>query len=452
MCLELAVCHLDLNWKCGFMGKFDIKQVGEPTIKSPLGKHELLNVMGDYAFVSDRERILKNVSIACPLCIDGEPESFEKAGARKTIYFPPANTRAGIVTCGGICPGLNDVIRALVLTLHYFYKIDDVLGIRYGYAGLSKEPPAPPIKLTPEAVAQIHDLGGTMLGSSRGAPPVADIVDTLEQLDVNILFCVGGDGTLRGAHAIYEEIERRGLKSAVVGVPKTIDNDIAYVYRSFGFQTAVAEAKKVIACAHVEAKCAHNGIGLVKLMGRDAGYIAAAATKASGDVNFCLVPEAKFPLEGENGLLECLYKRLLDRGHAVIAVAEGAGTHLIGESGERDASGNLLHNDIGVFLKDKIKSALTAKGMKASIKYIDPSYTIRSVPANADDSIFCADLARAAVNAAMAGKTDMLVGYWHGEFTHVPLQAVAGEKKKIEIQQAIWKSVLATTGQPPEWV
>ena len=434
------------------MGKFDIKQVGKPTIKSSLAKHELLDVMGDYAFVSDRERILKNVSIACPSCVGDEPESFEKAGAREMIYFPPANTKVGIVTCGGICPGLNDVIRALVLSLHYFYHVDDIAGFRYGYSGLSKNPPEQPVHLTPEVVARIHDLGGTMLGSSRGAPPKEEMVDTLERLGIDILFCVGGDGTLRGAHDIHKEIERRGLKTAVVGVPKTIDNDIAYVYRSFGFRTAVAEAKKVIGCAHVEAKCAINGVGLVKLMGRDAGYIAAAATKASGDVNFCLVPEAKFPLEGENGLMECLHQRLLNRGHAVIAVAEGAGTHLIGESGECDASGNPIHNDIGVFLKNKIKAALTEKGMKASVKYIDPSYTIRSVPANADDSTFCADLARAAVNAAMAGKTDMLVGYWHGEFTHVPLQAVAGRKKKIELHQAIWKSVLATTGQPSEWV
>jgi 6-phosphofructokinase 1 len=432
------------------MGRFDIKTLGEPRIASPLVKHKLLAALGEFAFIRDSQRVLKNVSVS--VLDEKAPESFEKAGARERIYFQPGKTKVAIVTCGGICPGLNDVIRALVLNLHYFYGVSDIKGVRYGYAGLGEDPPAPPIDLSPKLVSQIHDLGGTMLGSSRGAPTPSEIVDTLEKMDIDILFCIGGDGTLRGAHDIYEEVESRKLSIAVLGIPKTIDNDIAYVYRCFGFQTAVAEAKKTLSCAHVEAKCAPNGIGLVKLMGRDAGYIAAAATKASGDVNFCLVPEAKFPLEGENGLISVLHKRLLDRGHALIAVAEGAGTDIVGEGSLKDASGNLLHNDIGIFLKEKIKSGLSEKGMKPSIKYIDPSYIIRSVPANADDSIFCADLARAAVNAAMAGKTDMLVGYWHGEFTHVPLKAIRHEKKCIEIGQLIWKSVLATTGQPPEWI
>ena len=431
------------------MGRFDIKTLGEASIDSPLARHRHLSALGEFAFIHDSQRVLKNVSVS--VLDETEPESFEKAGARKKIYFNPDDAKVAIVTCGGICPGLNDVIRAVVLSLHYFYGATHIRGIRYGYAGLSKNPPAPPIELTPEKVSRIHDLGGTMLGSSRGAPTTSEIVDTLVDMGINILFCIGGDGTLRGAHDIYKETEARNLKISVVGIPKTIDNDIAFVYRSFGFQTAVAEAKKALSCAHVEAKCAPNGIGLVKLMGRDAGYIAAAATKASGDVNFCLVPEAKFPLEGENGLINVLHKRLLNRGHALIAVAEGAGTHLIGEGTIKDASGNVIHNDIGLFLKEKIKTGLAEKGMKPSIKYIDPSYIIRSVPANADDSIFCADLARAAVNAAMAGKTDMLVGLWHGEFTHVPLKAIRHETKRIQIGQLIWKSVLATTGQPPEW-
>jgi 6-phosphofructokinase 1 len=257
---------------------------------------------------------------------------------------------------------------------------------------------------------------------------------------------------LRGAHEIAEEIVARGIETAVVGIPKTIDNDVVYVFRSFGFQPAVEKAKESLGCAHVEAKSALNGIGLVKLMGRDAGFIAAEATKASGDVNFCLVPEAEFPLDGENGLIAALERRIRERGHALIAVAEGAGTHLLGESDERDASGNLLHKDIGLFLKNEIKKRLTDLGLKPAVKYIDPSYIIRSVPANGYDSIFCADLGRAAVHAAMSGRTDMLVGYWHGEFTNVPLTAIHGKKKKINVNGEMWKKVLATTGQPPEWI
>jgi 6-phosphofructokinase 1 len=432
------------------MNKYAIKKLGEATIPSPLIKHKKIKAFEGAIFSDDTEIILKNVTLKNES--EMKFEGFEEAGPREKIYFNPSETKAAIITCGGICPGINDVIRGIVLDLHYAYGVEDIIGIRFGYSGLAENPSTPPIKLTPEVVSYIHDLGGTMLGSSRGCPTESEIVDSLQRLGVNILFCIGGDGTLRGAHDIHKEVEKRDAKISVVGVPKTIDNDVGLVYRSFGFQSAVAEAKKALQCAHVEATCAENGVGLVKLMGRDAGYIASSATMASGDVNYCLIPEAKFPLHGENGLIEVLKKRLDKRGHAVIAVAEGAGTDLIGSSDKYDASGNLLHKDIGLFLKDELKKAFDEAGKKISIKYIDPSYTIRSVPANSDDSIFCADLAKAAVHAAMAGKTDMLVGYWHGEFTHVPLDAAENEKKRIQLTQGLWRGVLSMTGQPPEWV
>ncbi len=430
------------------MEKFTIKSLGENKIDSPL-VHRTHKMFAGDGFTNDNERILKNNAYADPS--DIKFEGFEKTGAREKIYFNPATTTAAIVTCGGICPGINDVIRGIVMDLHYWYEVNNIIGIRFGYSGLAKDPSTPPIKLTPEMVTDIHDLGGTILGSSRGCPPEPEIVDSLERMGVDILFCIGGDGTLRGAHDISDEIAKRGAKISVIGIPKTIDNDVGLVYRSFGFQTAVAEAKRVINCAHVEAKCAENGVGLVKLMGRDAGFIAASATMASGDVNYCLIPEVTFPLYGEDGLIEHLKKRLDKRGHAVIAVAEGAGTELIGESGERDASGNLLHKDIGVFLKAEVKKAFEESGRKISIKYIDPSYIIRSVPASSDDSIFCANLARAGVHAAMAGKTDMLVGYWHGDFTHIPLEATEERKKRIVPNQGLWRGVLTMTGQPVNW-
>ena len=432
------------------MDEFKVKKLGEPQIINPLLTRCEAAGWTESVFAGENERVLKKVTFN-----DADPiptESFEKAGGRSKIFFNPPDTTVAIATCGGICPGLNDVIRALVMDLHYLYGVNDIFGARYGYAGLAENPPEPFMRLTPELVSNIHDLGGTILGSSRGCPEVEEMVDTLERKNVNILFCIGGDGTLRGAHDIDAEIEKRGLKIAIVGIPKTIDNDVTYVFRSFGFQTAVEKAKESLGCAHVEAKSALHGIGLVKLMGRDAGFISAEATKASGDVNFCLVPEAAFPLDGENGLIAALETRLKTRGHALIAVAEGAGTHLLGESGEKDASGNSLHKDIGVFLKSEIKKRLGELGLKPSIKYIDPSYIIRSVPANGYDSIFCADLARAATNAAMSGRTDMLVGYWHGEFTNVPLTAVHGKKKKINVNGEMWRKVLATTGQPPEWL
>jgi 6-phosphofructokinase 1 len=432
------------------MEDLQIKHLGEQKIASPVFKHAHAEAL-KASLKNENTHILKDISLT-PDDPVSEISSFEKATMSSKVFFEPSKTRVAIVTCGGICPGLNDVIRSLVMSLHFWYNVKNIIGIRFGYAGLAKSPFAPPIPLTPEVVSNIHDLGGTMLGSSRGCPTEQEIVDTLVNLNVDILFCLGGDGTLRGAHDIHKEISKRGLSISIVGIPKTIDNDVSYVYRSFGFQTAVEEAKKVLSCAHVEAKCAYNGIGLVKLMGRDAGYIAAAATKASGDVNFCLIPEAKFPLYGEGGFLDVLQQRILDRKHAVIAVAEGAGTDLIGESSDLDASGNKLHNDIGPFLKAEIKKAFKEWGIKTSVKYIDPSYIIRSVKANSDDSIFCADLARAAVNAAMAGKTDMLVGCWHGEFTYVPLKAIRNKKKRISTGSDLWHSVITTTGQPSEWM
>jgi 6-phosphofructokinase 1 len=274
------------------------------------------------------------------------------------------------------------------------------------------------------------------------------MVNTLEKLGINILFCIGGDGTLHGAHIIWQEVEKRGLPISVVGVPKTIDNDIGYVAKTFGFDTAVSEARQVLQCAHIEAKGAQNGIGLVKVMGRDSGFIAVHATLANLDVNFTLIPEVPFDLHGKGGFLDTLEQRLRKRHHAVIIVAEGAGQEFFTENAGKDASGNILHKDIGVYLKDEITDYFRSKNLPITLKYIDPSYMIRSVPANASDSIFCSHLGRYAVHAAMAGKTDMIVGLWHDKFTHVPISVTISSRKKISPERSLWLSVLESTGQP----
>ena len=374
---------------------------------------------------------------------------FEKAGPRQRLYFDPACTRAAIVTCGGLCPGLNDVIRSVFLELRMNYGVSDIFGIRYGYQGLNPQVGLPPVKLTLEMVEDIHREAGTILGSSRGHQDPKVIVDFLAEQKINMLFCVGGDGTQRGSHAIYEEVHRRGLDIAIIGIPKTIDNDIPYCETSFGTVTAVAEALKVLECAHAESKGAPYGIGLVKLMGREAGFITASATVASQDVNFALVPELPFKLEGEKGLLPVLRRRMLDRHHAVIAVAEGAGQDLFDRrTVERDASGNIKFQDIGPFLKQRILEYFDEHGPKVNVKYIDPSYTIRSVPANCEDSMLCDQFARNAVHAAMAGKTDVLIGIVHSQFIHVPIQMVVSEKKRMSLEGRLWAAVLSTTGQP----
>jgi len=405
-----------------------------------------------YKFVNDSERILYDVSVEYfNKCREtGEtPVSFEKAGPKENIFFEPAKTKVGIVTCGGLCPGVNNVIRSLVNQLYYRYGISRILGIKYGFEGFISKYNHPVIELTAPMVSNIHLSGGTYLGTSRGNQDVEKMVDTLEILNVNILFCIGGDGTLRGAHAISEEVRKRKLRIAVAGIPKTIDNDIDLIQKSFGFETAFSIANDIIRNAHNEASGANNGVALVKLMGRDSGFIAASAALAIQEVNFVLIPEISFDLYGPRGFLKILRKRLEERHHAVVVVAEGAGQDLFeSKDMERDASGNVKHKDIGIYLKEKIKEEFNSKGFPYSIKYIDPSYIIRSAPANANDSKFSNLLAQNAVHAAVAGKTDFVVGYWNNEFTLIPIPMAVAKRKKIDIEGELWWNVLEATGQP----
>ena len=415
----------------------DISVLGEARYPSPLS-----------CYVSDKARVPFSVIIDPDVPAPADDISFEVAGPREKLFFNPAKTRAGIVTCGGLCPGMNNVIRSLVLQLHHGYGVREVLGFTNGYQGLDPWRGSDPIPLTPEFVEDIHKEGGTVLNTSRGPVDISIAVDNLIRRKIDLLFVVGGDGTQRGGAELFREARSRGHALAVVGIPKTIDNDVAFVTRTFGYVTAVDEAAKAIACAHTEAHSVRNGISLVKIMGRHAGFIAAGATVASQDVNFTLVPEVPFILEGENGFLEALKKRIMKRAHAVILVAEGAGQHLMGNSEEvRDASGNVRLKDIGVFLRDQIESYFKAEKLPFVLRYFDPSYMIRSVAACAEDAILCDFYARHAVHAAMAGKTGLVIGQHHGIFTHVPIDLLAGQKKQLNLNSPAWQGVLASTGQ-----
>ena len=426
--------------------ELEVSTLGPCAETSPLvGRREL--------FATDsRVLVAADTGDLEPFLGKGPLPAFEAAGPRTKIYFQPEKLSCGIVTCGGLCPGLNDVIRSVVLTLHHAYGVRRVLGFRYGYRGMTAARHAEPMLLEPTTVENVHQQGGTLLGSSRGPGSVEEMVDQLMKWRVGILFAVGGDGTLSGASAIANEITRRGLPIAVIGIPKTIDNDLVWTERTFGFATAVEEARCVLAAAHCEARAAWNGVGLVKLMGRHSGFIAAEATLANGDVNFCLVPEVPFTLDGEGGLLDILGQRLEDRHHAMIAVAEGSGQDLIDGVETRDASGNIKLRDVGVFLRQRIREHFAARDLPVDVKYIDPSYIIRSQPANALDSSFCLMLGQHAVHAGMAGRTDMMVGFWNHRFIHVPLSLVADRHKQLEPHGEIWQRVLGTTGQPPSMV
>lgn len=378
--------------------------------------------------------------------------AFELAGPRHRLFFDPALLKCAIVTCGGLCPGLNNVVRGLVLELNHGYGVRHIVGFRYGYEGMIPRYGHQPMMLTPESVAEIHHEGGTVLGTSRGNQDPKEMADTLVALGIGVLFVVGGDGTCRGAMTLVAELKQRGLAIGVIGIPKTIDNDIHFIDRSFGFETAFSAAVDVIKSAHVEAKGAKNGVGLVKCMGRHSGFIACHAALASTDVDFVLIPEVPVALEGETGLLRLLERRLTRDSHAVIVVAEGAGQELCEQSPEgapsRDASGNSKLSDVGVVLRDRIVRHCQARGLEITLKYLDPSYHIRSVPASPADSVYCWNMARNAVHAALAGNTEMLIGRWHGRFVHVPMPLATRFRKQVDTAGDLWTSVIESTGQP----
>ncbi len=430
--------------ECFVPSNTEIPVVGEAKIKNPIKFGQ---------FVDEDDAILVNISRRSVEKVGKTKKSphhiyFESAGPRNKVYYDTSKTKCAVVTCGGLCPGLNDVIRAVVMTAYHEYKVPSVLGIQYGLAGFIPEHGYDVIELTPDYVSRIHEFGGTVLGSSRGPQDPEAIVDALERMNVSILFMIGGDGTMRAASKVVTEITKRHLTISVVGLPKTIDNDINFASPSFGFDTAVETAASAIKGAHVEATGAPWGIGLVKVMGRDAGYIAAQSALSCQEVNFVLIPESPFDIDGENGFLAALDKRMKDSGNAVIVVAEGAGQELLEKANVTDASGNVALSDIAGVLKRDILAHFKNKGIEATLKYIDPSYIIRSVPANANDRIYCSFLGINAVHAGMCGRTGLVISRWNGRYVHIPMEAVTKGKKRISTDSNYWRAVLESTGQP----
>jgi 6-phosphofructokinase 1 len=417
--------------------------LGEATFDTPL-KNKLVRFYNGEAIACDDRTSdlasLENIE---------DIQYFELAGPREKLFFNPKDVTVGIVTCGGLCPGLNDVIRALTFCSLEGYGVKRVLGFKYGYEGLVAKYYHYPIELTTDNTDEIHEKGGTILKSSRGAQDIDEIINTLIHYGVNILFTIGGDGTQRGARDIVEGVKARNLPISVVGIPKTIDNDVDLIQRSFGFETAVEATWDIITNAHSEAKAYRNGVGLVKLMGRESGWIAASAALANSAVNFCLVPEVPFDLHGPNGFLSILKARLKRKEHAVVVLAEGAGQYLFDSKGKTDKSGNKKLEDIGLLMKDEINEYFKQEAMEVNVKYFDPSYNIRSRRANANDSMYCLRLANNAVHAAMAGKTNMIVGLHHDRLVHLPISMI-GARKTIDPQSWFWQTVLQATHQPAD--
>ncbi len=425
-----------------------IDTLGPASIESPLAG-VLSARQSSVHYVDETDRVLVDDTIAVAAARRlpvTELPSFEPGGPRSRLYFDGPSTRVGIVTCGGLCPGLNNVIRGLVLELTEHYGVTDIIGFRNGYRGIVG--PEEPMVLNPQAVERIHTLGGTILGTSRGGQDPAAMVDALQERGISVLFVIGGDGSLRGAQTIADEAGRRGLNLAVVGVPKTIDNDIPWIDHSFGFQTAFGRAAESIRAANTEVMSTPNGVGLVKLMGRHSGFIACYAALANHDADFVLIPEVAFKLEGESGFLRQLRRRVEERGHAVIVVAEGAGQDLLQRDGSTDASGNVRLADIGTLLRDRITNHFARADVELTLRYVDPGYAIRSVPANSYDGVYCIRLAQAAVHAAMSGRTRLVVGRWHGRFVHLPISLATAGRNQVDPHGDLWMSVLEATGQP----
>lgn len=425
--------------------------LGRCLLPSPVADH--LGA-GSMHFVGAADKVMLEDALSAQRGVNENPAArpaFELAGPRNKIFFDPRTVRCGIVTCGGLAPGLNNVVRGIVLELWAGYGVRQIFGFRFGYEGLIARHGHLPMTLTPESVAHIHHEGGTVLGTSRGSQEAAELVDNLEANGIGLLFVIGGDGTMNGAIHMCAEIARRGLRIGVIGIPKTIDNDIPFIDRSFGFVSAYSAAVDVIRSARVEAMAARNGIGLVKLMGRHSGFLACQAALASTEADLVLIPEVPTALHGDAGVFAFVERVLAHKGNAVIVVAEGAAQEQIADPlpGEtHDKSGNTRLKDVGVFLRDRLVANLRERGRDPTVKYIDPSYAIRSIPACPSDSIYCWNMARNAVHAGMAGNTAMLIGRWHGRFVHVPMALATRQRCHVDPDGDLWMSVIEATGQP----
>ncbi|KAH0777636.1 hypothetical protein KY290_009047 [Solanum tuberosum] len=409
-----------------------------------------------HGYINNNDRVLlKTINYSSPTsagaeCIDPDCTWVEqwvhRAGPREKTYFKPEEVKAAIITCGGLCPGLNDVIRQIVITLE-IYGVKQIVGIPFGYRGFSSDDLAE-MPLSRKVVQNVHLSGGSLLGVSRGGPKVSDIVDSIQERGINMLFVIGGNGTHAGANAIHDECRRRRMQVAVVGVPKTIDNDIMLMDKTFGFDTAVEEAQRAINSAYIEAHSAYHGIGIVKLMGRSSGFIAMHASLASGQIDICLIPEVPFNLHGPHGVLQHLKYLLEAKGSAVICVAEGAGQDFLEKTNAKDASGNAVLGDIGVHIQQQIKKYFKEIEVTTDVKYIDPTYMIRACRANASDRILCTVLGQNAVHGAFAGYSGITVGICNTHYVYFPIPEVIAQPKIVDPNSRMWHRCLTSTGQP----
>ena len=398
-------------------------------IKNPLKNNDAFK---DSYFVEEDTLIKTNIIKTT----DSDEENyFVRAGPRKEIAWDPIHTKVAIVTCGGLCPGLNTVIRELYITLHHKYGVKFVYGVKNGYKGFYSDNL---VRLDDDIIRDIHHKGGSILGTSRGGTDVKKIVDSIAHRGISHLYAIGGNGTQKGLFEINKEIKKRGLCVSVVGIPKTIDNDLCIIDKSFGFDTSVQEAQRAIQAAKVEIEAFNNAVGIVKVMGRNSGFIAMYSSLASKDVDCCLIPEIPFDIEYDHGVLHYIKECLHKKDKILIVVSEGAGQHYINDPVNKNL------NDFGIWLCEVVRSNVP----NVCIKYIDPTYTIRAITPNASDSIYCTILAQSAVHGAFCGYTNFIVGPVNGKHAYIPLQMAIHETNTVSEDDRMWFRLISANGQP----
>ena len=422
-----------------------IARLGERTIDTPLrdllgGREESVHYVTetDRVLLDDTLGVAKRRSAGTP----AELPAFNPGGPREKLYFEPSTVTAAIVTCGGLCPGLNNVVRALVLQLANAYGVKSILGFRNGYSGLTDT--SAPLALTPELVRDIHNRGGTILGTSRGGQEPAAMVDTLARHRVDMLFVIGGDGSLRGAQKIAAKpppatAARRG------GHPED------HRQRHSVDRPELRLPDRVRPRRRVDPRRAHRG--RVHRRRRGTGQADGPAQRLHRLLCDTRQPRSRLRPDPRS-LLPARQLPALPAQARRSAGARSRGRRrgrragAVPRSAETDASGNARLGDIGALLRERVTAHFAQHGTPLSLRYVDPGYAIRSVPANAFDAVYCARLAQAAVHAGMAGFTSMVVARWHGRFIHLPIALATATRNQVDPHGDLWMSVLEATGQP----
>jgi 6-phosphofructokinase 1 len=460
----------------------------------------------------------------CSCAVKGQL-TFAEAGPRNMLRFPGHHKKllkVGVLVSGGIAPGINAVISGIVQrhVLYHTPQITDlrvpgktprsytlqVFGFRNGFAGLLAgddvtvlyDSDSPDEKLRAH-LRRIANRGGSEIGTSRyddllsTADPdkrekdLDQVAENLANRHFDILYVIGGDGSMRAAHATWKRSRDNGKSLSVIGVPKTMDNDILWVWQSFGFLSAVEKAREALQQLHTEAT-SNPRLCVVQLFGSDSGFVVSHAALASGVCDAALIPEVPFTMKKlADYITERLSKRFRPGAggqspYGMIVMAETAvpqdaedylsdpevdldenekaaiqafvskGCRVHGQTPDELRTGGL--KVVSRVLQKRIREMKVDDAYWADFRVFtnEPRHLLRAIPPSASDVAFGQRLGVLAVDNAMAGYTDFMISQWMTEYVLVPLDLVVLGRKRVPPNGIFWKSVVASTGQPPELV